>query len=427
MQNSDIRILTVNHSDNFGGAARAAFRIHSEINNYGVDSTFLVKYKHSDDNKVVEVNQFDSNVLLKAPFRWIKRKVQNKIQQYQWSFYPEVEDFFLSDFRGESLNGALKKIDYDLLHLHWINQRFINVDDLVRISKPIVWTLHDCWAFTGICHYFYKCERYKESCGFCPHLNSNKLKDISHKVWKKKLKIYQKLNIHIVCPSNWLAQEARKSTLLKNIPVSVIPNPVDTLFFMPGSKKNACNLLGLDINKNYLLYGAVNAFKDKNKGFKEIKSCLKYFETNFDYQNIELIVFGSNENPDIDLNYLKCRNLGMLNDQQIRNAYIASSLIVVPSLSENLSNIIMESLSCGTPVVAFNIGGNPDLIDHKINGYLAKAFDTDDLAHGIDFCLKNNLEGVISNSAREKVVDCFEMKNVGMQYVDLYKTVLNLK
>ena len=168
----------------------------------------------------------------------------------------------------------------------------------------------------------------------------------------------------------------------------------------------------------------MNAVKDRNKGFAELKSCLQYYEKQFDTKDIEVLIFGSNEKAQLDLNHIRTTDLGLLNDQQLCAAYRASDVMVTPSLSENLSNIIMESLACGTPVVAFNIGGNSDMIDHKLNGYLAKAKDTEDLAQGINYCLNNNVNNNLSESARTKVLKCFNTGVVGRLYAELYKQII---
>ena len=181
-----LKILFVNNSDTSGGAARAAYRIHKATIEAGVDGQFLVKNKSLNDPNVLSVQSFDSFGSFKAPFRWIQHKINNKLQQARWLPYSNRQDVFLSDLRGSSLHGALQKIEYDILHLHWINLRFIDIEDLAKVTKPIVWTLHDCWPFTGVCHYFYDCTRYKQSCGCCPHLASNNERDLSHKVWQKK-------------------------------------------------------------------------------------------------------------------------------------------------------------------------------------------------------------------------------------------------
>lgn len=423
MSKNKLKVLTVNVSDSSGGAARAAYRIHKAVMTAGVDGKFLVKNKYLADTSVIAVDSFDKKYPFSNIISYVQHKIKNKIQLARWRPYPNRDDVFLSDLRSSEIHGALQKIDFDILHLHWINLRFLDLRELRKINKPIVWTLHDCWAFTGICHYFYDCERYTQGCGKCPHLHSNNANDLSAKVWQQKKQIYQGFNMYIVTPSHWLADAARKSSLFSQFPVSVIPNPIDTEYFCPGNKAEACEELKLDVNKKYILFGAMNAVNDRNKGFVEFKKTIQYFEQHYNDGNTEILIFGSNEAPDMGLNHIAIKNLGMLHDKKLLAAYRAAHVMVVPSLSENLSNIIMESLACGTPVVAFNIGGNADMIDHMKNGYLAQSLDIEDLAKGVNYCLLNNADGALTEAAREKVVANFGIKTIGEHYIKLYKTL----
>lgn len=423
MEQRKLKILTLNVSDASGGAARAAYRIHQAVNMAGVESLLLVKNKSLTDPSVLSVGSFDRKYLFSGISRYVHNKIQNKIQQTRWRPYAKREDVYLSDLRSSSIHGALQKIDFDILHLHWINLHFLDLRELRKLNKPIVWTLHDCWPFTGICHYFYDCERYKQSCGSCPHLKSNNPNDLSAQVWTKKADYYNGLNLHIVTPSHWLANAARESSLFAQFPVTVIPNPIDTSYFSPGSKVESCKTLGISPDRKYILFGAMNAVNDRNKGFAEFCTAMQYLELNFDVEHTEVLVFGSTDEPEMGLKSLSVKHLGMLHDQKLLAAYRAADAMVVPSLSENLSNIIMESMACGTPVVGFNIGGNKDLIEHLGNGYLAKPFDTSELAKGIVWCLNNNINNILSLSAREKVEKSYKFDYIMKRYIEVYKSL----
>lgn len=418
--NNHPNILVVSTSDASGGAARAAYRIHKAVQAQGMESRMLVKNRITTDSSILPVSDFTPTNSAYRTYDWVRNKIKNKIQHYRWNQYPDREDVFMSDLRSVPLHGTFQKLDFDVLHLHWINLRFLDLNELRKVHKPIVWTLHDCWAFTGICHYFYTCERYQTSCGNCPFLHSGKENDLSASVWRKKQKIYEGLDLHVVTPSNWLAQSARESALFGRFTVTVIPNPIDTSYFTPGNRQRACELLRLNSDKKYILFGAMNAVRDRNKGFNEFLASIRQFEKMSGHSDVELIIFGANEEL-ADLNIsLKVHNKGMLHDEQLLAVYRAASVMVVPSLSENLSNIIMESLACATPVVAFNIGGNSDMIDHKQNGYLADPYNPEELAAGIVWCLDNNTSGKLSRNARRKVEENYSMERVGEKYVDLY-------
>ena len=420
-----MKVLFVNTNDTSGGAARAAVRIMRGVQQNGVEAQMFVKFKNSQASDIVPLSRFvPTNILYKA-CDWITTKIKNKWQHHKWRPYKHTkQNLYFSDLRGTCMHGALQKMDYDIVHLHWINNRFLDINELKRVHKPIVWTLHDSWPFTGICHLPYECKLYEMHCGTCPMLGSNKERDLAFEVFEKKLTIYKDLDLHIVTPSRWLAGCVKKSALLGRFPVQVIPNCIDTDLYQPMDKSDSRMVLGLDSNKKYLLFGAMQATSDKNKGFNLLLEALK----NISGTNIELIIYGTNENLDRYDIPLPYRSIGYVqNDAVMVLLYNAADITIVPSLSENLSNTIMESLSCGTPVVAFNIGGNYDMIDHMQNGYLAAEKDSADLADGIEWCLKHNAEGLLGKNAREKVKDNYTIDIAAKKYIEFYSGLLLFK
>lgn len=411
-----------------GGAGRAAYRIHQGVRNLGVDSRMLLKVGKSIDPNIITLDEFVPKNPIYKVFDWSRNKVKNKIQHFQWVRYPEREQVFMSDLRGTDLHGALRKLDYDVLHLHWINQRFVQLADLPK-NKPVVWTLHDSWPFCGVCHYFFECEEYKYHCGCCPLLHSEKANDLSHRVWRKKAEIYKGLNIQVVTPSRWLGECAKQSSLLGRYPVTVIPNCLDTDAFQPIEEEKVSqrwlDFTHIKANKPLVLFGAVNAAKDKVKGFSHLLSALSILEKNGHADDFELVVFGAEQSKlGMDL-HIPVHFVGYVGDtRELVSLYNLASVMVVPSLTENLSCAIMESLSCGTPVVAFDIGGNGDMIEHQKNGYLAKERDDVDLAEGILWCLNNNAGNRLGRAGREKVLQNYTFDAVCRQYVELYQQVL---
>ena len=415
-----IRVLSVSTSDYSGGAARAAYRIHLAVQEYGIDSRMFVKNKGTSDDRVSSVSDFVPHHALYRAFDWVRNKVKNKWQHYQWGKYPKRGPYFMSDLRSTDIGGALRKIDYDILHLHWVNLRFLPLDQLPK-DKPIVWTLHDSWPFCGICHLPMDCPGYEKKCGDCPSLWSNDPKDLSHQVWKKKLGYYRGLDLHVVAPSRWMAESARKSSLLGASDIRVIPNCLDTDGFCPGSREEACARLGLDPGKRHILFGAMNAVEDRNKGFEELADALKRIAPRH-LEDTDLVIFGTTRLVPDRLGPLTVCSLGMLKKQEdIVAAYRAADVTVVPSLSENLSCTIQESLSCGTPATAFAIGGNGDLIDHQVNGYLAREKDCEDLAVGIRWCLDHARK--LAPATRQKVLENYTSTVVGEAYAELYRSL----
>lgn len=411
-----------------GGAGRAAYRIHQGVRSLGVDSKMLLKSGYSNDSNIITLDGFVSRNPFYKAFDWTCNKVKNKTEHVRWNRYPDREKIFMSDLRGTDLHGALQKLDYDVLHLHWINRRFIALSDLPQ-DKPIVWTLHDSWAFCGICHYFFECKEYQLQCGCCPFLHSSDAKDLSYEVWKKKAEIYKNLDLHIVSPSHWLADCAKQSSLLKRFPVTVIPNCLDVNAFRSLNEKEISpkwrSFQEKRFAKPLVLYGAMNAAKDKIKGFANLLSALRILERLGHCDDFELIVFGATKSElSMDVN-IPIHYVGYVYDtDELVSLYNLASVMVVPSLTENLSCTIMESLSCGTPVVAFNIGGNGDMIDHQQNGYLAKEKDDADLAEGILWCLENNGDNRLGKNGREKVLRDYTFEVVCQRYKALFESVL---
>jgi glycosyltransferase involved in cell wall biosynthesis len=404
-----MKILIVNTFDILGGAARAAYRLHRSLLSAGIDSKMLVQTKKSDDytvipvygsSKIGKVFSLIRPTLDQIPLNFYKNRIKTPFSPAWLPFSKVIE--------------KINEINPDVVHLHWIAGSMIKIEDLAKINKPIIWTLHDNWAFTGGCHIKWSCERYTNSCGACPVLGSNKEYDLSKKGWIRKNKVFKKINMVIVSPSKWLYDCSKKSSLLKDKMHKVIPNPIDVDLFKPVDKSISRKIWNLSQDKKLIAFGAVSATSDINKGFKELSEALYKIA---DKKNIELVVFGSSEpkNPP-DFGF-KTHYLGHLHDDiSLTILYNAVDVVVVPSLQENLSNTIMESLACGTPVVAFNVGGNSDMIEHLKNGYLAKPFDIDDLRNGIEWVLNTPNYNELCKNAREKVLREFDSMIIAKKY-----------
>ena len=416
---TNIRVLSVCTSDVSGGAARAAYRIHQGVRLLGVDSRMFVKNKGSQNPNVHALSEYVPNNSIYNALDWCAAKVKNKIQHYHWNQYPNRDTNFKSDLRGTRLHGALQTWDYDILHLHWINQRFIHIDDLRQVHKPIVWTLHDSWPFCGVCHYFLDCNGYTHQCGNCPQLGSIVPDDISHQVWQHKADVYMDLDLHIVTPSNWLAESVKRSTLLGKFPITVIPNGLDTNVFHVMHNTEIQRLS----NKPIILYGAVNAAKDKNKGFNNLLTALHIL----DYQGFEaeLVVFGadSQELP-MQFENIDVRFTGYVRDSlTLVSLYNAADVMVVPSFSEVFGQTASEAMTCGTPVVAFRCTGIQEVVEEGC-GYLAEPYSSEDLANGIRYCIEHNPNNVLGEAARASVEKRYAMDVVAKQYKDLYESLV---
>jgi len=436
-----VKVLFINTNDISGGAARAAMRIMRGVQQCGVEAQMFVKDKYSKSSDVISASKFapPSNVI-KDIFKWVIRKFQNRYHMYKWHPYKHTkQNVFMSDLRHTNIHGALQQLDYDIVHLHWINNRFLDIRELSKIHKPIVWTLHDSWPFCGVCHYFIDCEQYKTHCGTCPMLGSKKEQDLAYEIFEKKLEAYKDLNLNIVTPSRWLGDCAKNSALLGRFPVHVIPNCLDTDLFRPLSKAEILTLAEHQQNavvsrvlreatekriaKPLILFGAMNAANDRIKGFASLLSALQLIDT----QGFEahLVVFGANaqELPmkfkNIDVTFV-----GYIHDSSILTAlYNIADVMVVPSYSEVFGQTASEAMSCGTPVVAFRCTGIQDVVEDGC-GYLAEPYSSEDLARGIQYCIDNNPNNILGKAARESAVRRFSVSVVSEQYVTLYKSLV---
>lgn len=348
------------------------------------------------------------------------------LKLYDWQKTP-----FRSACIGRNIidHELVKKTD--IVNLHWIAGGFLSIrgiSRLVKLGKPIVWTLHDMWAFTGGCHYSGDCEKYIDSCGACPQLNSDKDNDITRKIWRRKKRAYKDLDLTIVTPSRWLAECAKRSSLLSDLEVEVIPNGLNTNIFKPIEKLAAKTILNLPKNKKIILFGAISATANKLKGFKYLKEAISKLEKmkTFDKGKLCLGIFGASHSRDIEKISFQVKFLGRLHDDfSLALSCSAADVFIIPSLQDNLPNTVMEALSCGTPVVGFNIGGIPEMLEHQVNGYLSRYKDSQSLAEGIKWILEDeNRAFKLREAARRKAVEKYTLKIQAERYVDLYKALL---
>lgn len=437
----EINVLSVCTNENTGGAPIAAHRIHVAVNaaHNGVVSTMFVKNRQTNDPTVRSVDEFVPHHAWYRVCQWVKEKCVNKYWHALWHPYKKTNDKnFKSDLRGMGIGDAFHKMDYDVLHMHWINNRFLRLSDIPS-DKPIIWTLHDSWQFCGECHYFLDCENYKQECGCCPQLGSKNPNDLSHLIWKAKQKYYADKNITIVCPTKWLADCAAASGLFRGRDIRVIPNCLDTDVFRPLSKTEIVEFAEHQQNavvsrvlreatqekglaKPLILYGAANAASDRRKGFVSLLSALQIL----DKQGFEanLVVFGASE-ADLPLcfDHISLTFVGYVRDVNVLvSLYNVADVMVVPSYTEVFGQTASEAMACGTPVVAFRCTGIQDVVGAD-GGYLAEPYSEKDLAYGIEWVLEHNRHGEMRDQVRKSAVERFSISVVAEQYVDLYKEV----
>ena len=316
--------------------------------------------------------------------------------------------------------------DPAVINLHWINAGCVSIESLRRVQRPIVWTIHDMWPFTGGCHYSEGCRRFEDRCGRCPQLRSAGDRDLSSRIHRRKVRHWQSLDLTIVTPSRWLAQEAAASSLFRDRRIEVIPNGLDLERFRPVNQAFARDVLGLPQDKKLLLFSAWSGGSDRRKGFDLLEAALAGLVRDRGFADqVEVVLIGSGTEARTTLCGLRCRGLGSLNDDiSLSLAYNAVDAFVAPSRQDNLPNTVVEALACGTPTVAFHIGGMPDIIQHKQHGYLAQPFDTNDLAEGIKWALWPGVSGgQLRSAARTYAEQRYALGQQARSYAGLFAEV----
>ncbi len=397
-----------------GGAGIATQRLHVALQESGkcCSSIGVRKKNHADPHVMELAHPVDIFLtrLSNLPLRVIKKD-------------PDV--FFSSYLLPNTIAHEIKKIQPDIVHLHWISN-FMSpwtLRQVAKLSMPVIWTLHDTWPFTGGCHYG-TCTKWQQECLQCPLLKYG-TGNLAHLVWQEKKKTYANLQPHIVVPSIKLMQKVQNSSLLQTFPATHIPNAVDSQIFYPIDKKLARQQLGLKEDTFYILFGAISAISDHNKGYDLLKDALEILASN-SATSCQCLIFGASEGPPLPL---PTTFLGHINEQHtLALAYAAADVFVCPSREESFSNTTLESLACGTPMVGFDIGGIPDMVTHKESGYIATPYDTKDLARGIAYILEDDARRqYMGQQARSTVEERYSSPVVAKQYIKLYEELLAKK
>lgn len=420
-----MRILIVNTSEKTGGAAVASHRLMTALKHHGVKVKMLVGEKLSDNPSVVVL-----------PHRWLQSL---HFLWERWCVFCHLhfsrQGLFEIDLAnaGTDITCLPEFREADVVHLQWINQGMLSLNDIRRIlqsGKPVVWTMHDLWPLSSLCHYARGCDGFKNGCGHCRLLpGGGSPHDVSRKVMLRKQHLLTNGKVTFVTCSEWLAGQARESVLAQGQRVMSIPNCIDTAIYCPGNREEARRRLGLPTGLGRLILFVSQKVTDQRKGmnyFVEAMHLLAAEEACGDYG---VMVLGGHAEEVVGSIPQAVYPLGYVSDEQkIVDVYRAADVYVLPSLEDNLPNTIMEAMACGTPCVGFSTGGIPEMIDADgdyPNGYVAQASDATDLARGIRQVLRDDCYDVYAQNAVRKVAASWSQQRVAARYKAVYEECLN--
>ena len=412
-----MRVLIVNTSERTGGAAVAAHRLMEALNNNGVKAKMLVRDKESNQMTVCGLTHTWRHQWF---FLWERFVVWCHLRlKRKHLFEVDIANC------GTDITGLPEFQEADIIHLHWINQGMLSLKGIRQIllsDKPVVWTMHDIWPATAICHLTLDCRRFEQGCHHCRLLpGGGSSNDLSALVWRRKQRMLDGQHISFVTCSEWLGGEARKSALLAGQQVTVIPNPIDCHLYRPLDKQQTRQALGLPAEGHIILFVS-QRITNPNKGMQYLVEACQWLvdhEPTLAATTSVAILGGHAEEIALPLRTFP---LGYVNDEQrIVQVYNAADVFVLPSLSENLPNSIMEAMACGVPSVGFRVGGIPEMIDHRENGYVADYRDAEDLARGIRYVLAEAEYDALRQHCLQKVGQCYSQQRVASHYIAVYE------
>lgn len=411
-----MKVVIVSKSDSTGGAAIVSRRLTEALRQLDVRAGMLVLEKKTDLPYIVE-----ARYPVREPLAFLRERAQIFLHN---GFSRENLWKVDTASYGLPLWEHPMVLDSDAIILNYVNQGMLSLEGIGKMAPPgkkVIWTMHDLWNLTGICHHAMECNRYQQQCGCCPFLKSKSPKDLSHSTWERKVTLYREAKIDFVAVSNWLAEKAGESSLLKDKNITVIPNPfeaMDSIKRQSGKKRRIMFAAsGLD---NWIK--GLSTFKESIRIFKEKYPALA--------KNAEVVLMGAVKNPEnLEGFALPTDYMGIVSgDGNLASAYSGCDVIVNSSFFENLPGTLIEGQAYGAIPVAFDRGGQRDIIDHKQTGYLAQWSDNEEeragrLAEGIAFALKQLDKDAeeIRSRMQQSVKEKFSYKAVAQAYLPLLK------
>ena len=419
-----MKVSLVSYDDGASGSGKSASKLQDALHRINVDSCMYVAMKTRPGLETRLMTSTGGRLRLRL-LQEAEARICTALHPHQRSFDGNKHSLGLF---GAGVVSALNSDDSDIVQLMFVNG-VLSIADIARIRKPIVWRLSDMWAFSGTGHYDFGDAASDWKTGYRTSRAADQwfanLIDLDRRVWKRKARLWRE-PIHIVCPSQWLADCVQTSALMKSWPVHVIPTSIDTSLFRPIPKMTARRLLGLKLDAPYILYSALGGTSDKRKGgdlFIEAVEGLAH-----SIPDLNLMFVGGQRSTEIGrFPEDRVYEAGVLNDPlTLALHYSAADLTVIPSRQDNLPQVGVEAQSCGCPVVAFDVSGLSELIDNGKTGALASPFDCADLRRAVQWCLADRARlKHLGKAARKRAQNKFDRQIVATSYRSLYEHVLS--
>jgi glycosyltransferase involved in cell wall biosynthesis len=417
-----LRVVMLSSTDYMGGASRSAYRLHDGLRKLGCESRMFVGAKVRSDPEV-QVYRPSTAMPVRLARTLRHLRLQRDLSRYAQTTPFESTLYF--DDRTRWGGDPIRQIpDGDVIHLHWVGG-FLDYGAFFRWlpkTKPLVVTLHDIANFTGGCCFDLGCDRFTRECGSCPQFGSQDEQDLTRQVWRRKRDFYKALDaerVRLVAPCKWMADQARRSSLFSRFECSVVPNGVDTEVFQPRERRTAREVLGIPVDATVLLFLAdnVNMYR---KGFHVLARALEDLEAE---REVFLLSLGKNLPPQLS----RTRHVhfdDITNDRTLSFVYSAADVFMMPSLADNFPNTVLESIACGTPVVAFETGGVPEAVRPGVTGFLAPTGDAVKLKDGALRLLDDpEMRRRLGANCRKMALAEYDVKMQARRYLEIYEAL----
>ncbi len=409
-----MRCIHISSNDINGGAQIASYRIHRSLKKINIDSKIWVRNKFSNDSDVI----CNKNLISQNIYNF-KVKLSSILKRLQKS---QLDSFHSNNILPSNLSNYFNRSKFDLINFHWIGQETISIKDISKLKLPKIMTLHDMWAFCGAEHYVDENKNLFWKNGYLKKkLQLNNVYDLNYHTWNSKKKYWKPMDI--ICPSRWLYDLAKQSKLMSKWNIHHVPYPIDLDVFKKYNKLESRKKNNIPQDSIVILFGAVQATTDKRKGFDLLIKSLNKIKSN---KKIIGVVFGSQKSinvENINMKIIYKKHLSDLSD--IISLYSCADIMAIPSRQDNLPLIAMEASACSLPIVSFDIGGLPDIVNNGKNGFLTKPFNTEKFANSLSLLIDNvELREKMSLASRKLCSEKFNYKTVANQYLEIYKKVI---